>query len=163
LDQRFPDLVARALLRYRCPAEALIIEITESQLMAEPDRVAEVLSSLHDLGVRVSIDDLGTGFSSLSSLRNLPIDEIKIDKSFVFGVTTNESDAEIVRSMTALGHSLGLHVVAEGVEDADTATFLESCGVDTVQGFHYARPSSSEEFERWLIDRCAQAPQHSTS
>jgi diguanylate cyclase (GGDEF)-like protein len=155
-DQRFPDLVARALLRHRCPAEGLTIEITESQLMAEPDRIAEVLAALHELGVRISIDDLGTGFSSLSSLRNLPIDEIKIDKSFVFGVTTNENDAEIVRSMAALGHSLGLHVVAEGVENADTVAFLASCGVDTVQGFYYSRPKPADEFEPWLLERSAQ-------
>jgi diguanylate cyclase (GGDEF)-like protein len=154
-DQRFPDLVARALLRHRCPADGLTIEITESQLMAETDRVAEVLTSLHEIGVRVSIDDLGTGFSSLSSLRNLPIDEIKIDKSFVLGVTENENDAEIVRSMTALGHSLGLHVVAEGVEDGATAAFLAHCGVDTVQGFYYARPKPPEELACWLLEQRA--------
>jgi diguanylate cyclase (GGDEF)-like protein len=152
-DQRFPDQVARTLVRHRCPSDALTIEITESQLMADPDGAARVLGALHDLGVRVSIDDLGTGFSSLSSLRALPLDEVKIDKSFVFGVTSSESDAAIVRSMTALGTSLGLGVVAEGVEDAATEAFLTACGVHTVQGFFYARPQPAEVFEAWLRDR----------
>jgi diguanylate cyclase (GGDEF)-like protein len=152
-DQRFPDQIARMLVRHRCPPDALTIEITESQLMADPDGAARVLGALHDLGVRVSIDDLGTGFSSLSSLRALPLDEVKIDKSFVFGVTSSESDAAIVRSMTALGTSLGLGVVAEGVEDAETEAFLIACGVQTVQGFFYARPQPAEVFEAWLRER----------
>jgi diguanylate cyclase (GGDEF)-like protein len=152
-DQRFPDQIARMLVRHRCPPDALTIEITESELMADPAGAARVLGALHDLGVRVSIDDLGTGFSSLSSLRALPLDEVKIDKSFVFGVTSSESDAAIVRSMTALGTSLGLGVVAEGVEDAETEAFLIACGVQTVQGFFYARPQPAEVFEAWLHER----------
>jgi diguanylate cyclase (GGDEF)-like protein len=155
-DRSFANQVTRALVHHRCPAEALTIEITESQLMADLDSAARVLGELHDLGVRISIDDFGTGFSSLWSLRSLPLHEVKIDKSFVQGIATNESDATIVRSITALGSNLGLHVVAEGVDDDATVQFLAACGAHTLQGFHFARPLPPELFERWLTDRSAE-------
>ncbi len=154
-DRALGDRVTRALLRNRCPSDALTIEITESQLMADPDRAAVALRELHDVGVRVSIDDFGTGFSSLSSLRALPIDEVKIDKSFTLGVMGNESDAAIVRSIAALGRSLGLHVTAEGVEDADTLEFVTACGAHTAQGFYFTKALPPELLEAWIRARIA--------
>ncbi len=154
-DNSLADRVTRALLRNRCPSDALTIEITESQLMADPDRAADALRELHDLGVRISIDDFGTGFSSFSSLRELPIDEVKIDKSFVFGVMTNPSDAAIVRSIAALGRNLGLHVTAEGVENQDTLDFVATCGAHTAQGYFFAKALPPDELETWIRSRLA--------
>ena len=152
-DRSLADRVTRALLRNRCPSDALTIEITESQLMADPAGAADALRELHDLGVRISIDDFGTGFSSFSSLRELPIDEVKIDKSFVFGVMTNESDAAIVRSIAALGRNLGLHVTAEGVENRETLDFVAACGAHTAQGYFFAKALPPDELEAWIRDR----------
>jgi diguanylate cyclase (GGDEF)-like protein len=154
-DRALADRVTRALLRNRCPSDSLTIEITETQLMADPARAAVALRELHDLGVRISIDDFGTGFSSLSSLRALPIDEVKIDKSFVLGVMQNESDAAIVRSIAALGRSLGLHVTAEGVEDADTLQFVTACGAHTAQGYFFTVPLPPDQLEAWMRKRIA--------
>jgi diguanylate cyclase (GGDEF)-like protein len=152
-DRALADRVTRALVRNRCPSDALTIEITETQLMADPVRAADALNELHGLGVRVSIDDFGTGFSSLSSLRALPLDEVKIDKSFVLSATQNPSDAAIVRSMTTLGRSLGLHVTAEGVEDEATLAFLAECGAHTAQGFYFSKPMPPDQIEAWLRQR----------
>jgi len=152
-DRSLADRVTRALVRNRCPSDALTIEITESQLMADPDRAADALRELHGLGVRISIDDFGTGFSSFSSLRELPIDEVKIDKSFVFGVMNNESDAAIVRSITALGRNLGLHVTAEGVENRDSLEFVTACGAHAAQGYYFSKALPADELEAWIRDR----------
>ena len=142
--------VTRALSRHGCPARALTLEITESQLMTDPERAAIALTDLHALGVRISIDDFGTGYSSLTSLRSFPIDEVKIDKSFVIGSTTHHSDSVIVRSIADLGRNLGLRVVAEGVEHEQSLTYVSSCGVQLVQGYHYSKPLPSAELDHWL-------------
>ena len=154
-DPRFADEIARALVRHRCPVDALTIEITETQLMADMGATSRTLRELHSLGVRISIDDFGTGFSSLSSLRELPLDEIKIDKSFVGGAAATERDAVIVRSTANLAESLGLHVVAEGVEDEQTVALLRSCNVETVQGFLFARPLPPPEVALWARAQAA--------
>ncbi|GAC1474069.1 MAG: EAL domain-containing protein [Chloroflexota bacterium] len=118
----------------------LTVEITETTIMADPDRAMQVLTGLHGLGIHISIDDFGTGYSSLAYLKRLPVDEIKIDRSFVQEMRTNESDAVIVRSVIDLGHNLGLRVVAEGVENGATVEMLSSMRCDLVQGFFLGRP-----------------------
>ncbi len=120
LDLEFPDEVATLLARWEVPARLLVVEITESTIMADPTRALEILSRLHDMGVQLAIDDFGTGYSSMAYLKNLPVHELKIDRSFVTHMTSNTSDAVIVRSTVDLGRNLGLRVVAEGVEDQTT-------------------------------------------
>ena len=104
------------------------------------------------MGVRLSVDDFGTGYSSLTHLRELPIDEIKIDKSFVIGMRTSEADAAIVRTVIDLAHNLGKQVCAEGVEDQATWNLLQDLGCDLVQGYWIARPMSAQDLMRWLDD-----------
>lgn len=124
--------------------------------MSDPLRAMDTLSRLSAMGVRLSIDDFGTGYSSLAYLKRLPVDEIKIDRSFVMDMLTNDDDATIVRSVVDLGHNLNLQVVAEGVEDVDTWNLLRSIGCDVAQGYYLGRPSSSADLERAL--RGPQAP-----
>ena len=122
----------------------LCLEITESTIVADPGRAEEILERLHAQGVKLSVDDFGTGYSSMSYLRRLPLDEIKVDRSFVLGMQRHDSDAVLVRSVIELGHNLGLAVVAEGVEDAATLAELGSLGCDVAQGYHLGRPMSPE-------------------
>ncbi|MSO78812.1 MAG: EAL domain-containing protein [Acidimicrobiia bacterium] len=158
LDDRLLDTVA-AMLRDRVlPRGALTLEITESQIMAEPARVSPMLARLNALGVRLSIDDFGTGYSSFASLRRLPIDEIKVDKSFVMGMGDDENDIVIVRSTVDLGRNLGLTVVAEGVEDAIAYQRLRSMGCDSAQGYFLSRPVTSDELLRWVLAGGFEAP-----
>jgi diguanylate cyclase (GGDEF)-like protein len=140
LDAGLPDLVARLLAEHRVPATLLRLEVTESAVMVDATRCMDVLQRLHDLGVKLSIDDFGTGYSSMSYLRRLPVDELKIDRSFVLGMTTTSQDAVLVRTAIDLGHNLGLTVVAEGVEGAEHVAALRELGCDIAQGYHYARP-----------------------
>jgi len=150
LDLEFPDDVAELLEKWKVEAERLELEITESTIMADPFRARQVLTSLSEMGVRLSIDDFGTGYSSLSYLRRLPVQEIKIDKSFVMNMTEDENDAVIVRSTIDLARNLGLEVVAEGVENARTWSDLESYGCDIAQGFFLSRPLLADELAAWL-------------
>ena len=145
----FPALVGGLLDRWGVPPALLELEITESGLMVDAERTQEVLWRLHDLGVRLSIDDFGTGYSSLSRLRELPIDHLKIDRSFVQRLEEADADAAIVRSTIGLGQSLGLRVVAEGVETADALRRLGAFGCDQAQGFHIARPLPAAELTAW--------------
>jgi diguanylate cyclase (GGDEF)-like protein len=145
----FPTLVGGLLDRWGIPPAQLELEITESGLMVDAERTQEVLWRLHDLGVRLSIDDFGTGYSSLSRLRELPIDHLKIDRSFVQRLEEADADAAIVRSTIGLGQSLGLRVVAEGVETEDALRRLGSFGCDQAQGFHIARPLPAAELAAW--------------
>jgi EAL domain-containing protein (putative c-di-GMP-specific phosphodiesterase class I) len=108
--------------------------------MGDAARCMEVLQRLHDLGVKLSIDDFGTGYSSMAYLRRLPVDELKIDRSFVLGMCTTQQDAVLVRTAIDLGHNLGLTVVAEGVEGPQHVDALRELGCDIAQGYHYARP-----------------------
>jgi diguanylate cyclase (GGDEF)-like protein len=152
LDAGLPDLVQRLLAQHRVPAELLRLEVTESAVMGDAARCMEVLQRLHDLGVRLSIDDFGTGYSSMAYLRRLPVDELKIDRSFVLGMTTTQQDAVLVRTAIDLGHNLGLTVVAEGVEGAEHVHALRALGCDIAQGYHYARPMLGEALGE-LLDR----------
>ncbi|WP_083869664.1 putative bifunctional diguanylate cyclase/phosphodiesterase [Modestobacter italicus] len=138
-----PDLLGRVLQRLQAhgvPADLLRLEITESALLAEPTRAREVLRSLHAAGVRLSIDDFGTGYSSMGHLKHLPVDELKVDRSYVAEMVTSAEDAALVRSVVDLGHELGMTVVAEGVEDAATAAALADLRCDVGQGWLFGRP-----------------------
>ncbi len=152
-DESFPDRVAEALRRHDIPPGLLTFELTESSVMADPDRSLPVLRRLRALGVVLAVDDFGTGYSSLAYLRQLPVDEVKIDKSFVMGMGTDLSDMAVVRTIVELGHSLDLVVVAEGVEDDASRTQLVKMGCDTAQGYLISRPLSEERFEAWLQAR----------
>jgi EAL domain-containing protein (putative c-di-GMP-specific phosphodiesterase class I) len=123
--------------------------------MGDPERVRSVVARLKEIGVRLAIDDFGTGYSSLSYLKALPIDVLKIDRSFVMAMATEESDAAIVRSTVELAHNLGLVVVAEGVEDAETMAALSDCGCDVAQGYFIARPCDAAAF--WQVEQQAVA------
>jgi EAL domain-containing protein (putative c-di-GMP-specific phosphodiesterase class I) len=128
-------------------------------IMADPDRSLQTVLALSALGVHVSIDDFGTGYSSLSMLKRLPVDELKIDRSFVSPMMHDESDLIIVRSTIHLGHDLGMKVIAEGVEDQGTLDRLASLGCDLIQGYHVSRPQPAEALTQWLIDRLG-SPEH---
>jgi diguanylate cyclase len=143
LDHTFSDEVRRLLQYWRLPPRLLTFEITESALMGDPARAAELLADLSDLGVQLAIDDFGTGYSSLSSLRMLPVHELKIDRSFVRDMLSQPQDASIVRAIIDLGHTLGLRVVAEGVEDEETAHELARLGCDVGQGYHLGMPTTA--------------------
>ncbi|MGY1718598.1 MULTISPECIES: putative bifunctional diguanylate cyclase/phosphodiesterase [unclassified Blastococcus] len=151
-----PDLVERirgALERHDVPGELLILELTESSVVNDSVRESSVLDNLHDLGLRLSMDDFGTGYSSLSQLRQLPIDELKIDKSFVLTMATSQGESFIARSIIELAHNLGLCVVAEGVEDEMTRNQLIAMGCDKLQGFLISRPLPEDRLEKWLLAR----------
>jgi len=149
----FTRTVADALDRHGVSAELLTLEVTESSVMAQPERSLPVLRELHSMGIQLSVDDFGTGYSSLAYLRRLPIDEIKIDKSFVQGMVTDLGDLAIVRAIIELGHSLGLRVIAEGVEEEAGRDALRSMRCDGVQGFLLSRPLPLDRFEAWLASR----------
>jgi diguanylate cyclase (GGDEF)-like protein len=155
-DEEFPDRVAAALARHEVPPELLTFELTESGVMADPERALPVLRRLHAMGVVLAVDDFGTGYSSLAYLRQLPVDEVKIDKSFVLGMGTDLGDMAVVRSIVELGHSLGLIVVAEGVEDDAARDQLVGMGCDVAQGYLISRPLSEDRFEAWLRARTVQ-------
>jgi diguanylate cyclase (GGDEF)-like protein len=158
LDLSFPDEVAGLLARWEVPARLLTVEITESAIMADPDRAMLVVERLHALGVHLSIDDFGTGYSSMAYLKTLPVQELKIDRSFVSSMTTSERDAVIVRSTVELGRNLGLRVIAEGVEDLSTWHELDAVGCDALQGYYISRPVPSDRFDEWLGSRPVVAP-----
>ena len=150
LNVHLPEEVGRALAHWSVPAQHLQLEITESSLMVDPERSGEILQRLADMGVGLSIDDYGSGYSSLSHLRRLPVSEIKIDKSFVLEMTSEASDAAIVRSTIELGHILGMRVVAEGVETAAIFDRLAALGCDEAQGYHMSRPLGADQIPGWL-------------
>jgi len=150
IDRGFPAEVAAALDRHDVPAELLQLEITENVVMADPARALEVLDALRALGVGLSLDDFGTGHSSLAYLRRLAVDEIKIDRSFVSEMVADPDAAAIVRHTIDLARSLRLRVVAEGAEDAETWAALESAGCDLGQGYFLSRPIPAAELEAWL-------------
>ena len=149
-DSRLPERVRAALRRHQVGADVLRLEITESMLMSDPDRALGILTELADSGVRMSIDDYGTGYSSMSYLRELPVDELKIDRSFVLDMADHANAQVLVRTAVDLAHNLGLAAVAEGVEDESTLTALRSLRCDTAQGYHLARPMPAEQLSGWI-------------
>jgi diguanylate cyclase (GGDEF)-like protein len=156
LDQALPDLVSGLLERFDVPASLLRLELTESFLVADSGRSDAVLNQLARLGVGLSIDDFGTGFSSLSYLKRLPIEELKIDRSFVSNMLDRVEDFTIVRATVELGRNLGLRVVAEGVQDRETFDRLGDFGCDEAQGFYIAKPLEPAAFWTWLSAREAE-------
>jgi len=150
MDSNLVDDIARALSHADVPPSALVLELTESTVMSDPDRSQIALQQLADLGCRLSIDDFGTGYSSLSRLKQLPVDEVKIDKSFVLHMATDAEDSAIVRSIIDLARNLGLQVVAEGVEDQETADNLRSMGCYALQGFFLCRPAFGPDVTDWI-------------
>ncbi|MEA2385458.1 MAG: diguanylate cyclase [Solirubrobacteraceae bacterium] len=153
LDEGWAMDVAGALVRHGVPASRLRIEITEDALMGDAERALRVVEGLVATGIGVSVDDFGTGYSSLGLLKHLPVDELKIDRTFIRDLLTDDADAAIVQSVVDLGGRLGLRTVAEGVEDAETLDRIAAYGVTVAQGFHIARPLPAEELERWLVAR----------
>jgi diguanylate cyclase (GGDEF)-like protein/PAS domain S-box-containing protein len=147
------DLVEAALKRVELPAERLILEVTESTLMADPKRAQDTLAALKKLGVRLAIDDYGTGYSSLAYLSDLNADELKIDKRFVLDAVNNTSDRAIVESTISLAHNLGLKVVAEGVEDERAYRLLRRLGCETGQGYFFAKPLADRDIVAWAESR----------
>jgi diguanylate cyclase (GGDEF)-like protein len=152
-DVGFVEVVGSLLRSYGLPSRALKLEITEHVLMADPARMTYALGSLGRLGVELSLDDFGTGYSSLVHLKRLPVSEIKVDRSFVQRMVSDADDAAIVRSIVDLGHALGLRVVAEGVETAETWATLQAMRCDAAQGYLISRPVPGEDITRWLAGR----------
>ena len=149
LDTELPEHLRALLDRHGAPAAAFCLEITESAIMDDPQRAQATLERLRASGFKLSIDDFGTGYSSLAYLKRLPVDELKIDKSFVIGMERDADDAKIVRSTIDLAHNLGLTVVAEGVENAAIWNLLHRQGCDEGQGYHMSRPMPADDFAAW--------------
>ncbi|HEY4731740.1 MAG TPA: bifunctional diguanylate cyclase/phosphodiesterase, partial [Gammaproteobacteria bacterium] len=149
-DTQLPDYIHRVMQMYEIDPEWLVIEITESAIMSDPIRAMEVLTRLHDMGIRLSIDDFGTGYSSLSYLKQLPVDEIKIDKSFVADMAKNKDDLVIVRSTIDLAHNMGRKVIAEGVNTPEIWDMLVNLGCDMAQGFYICEPLPPVRLKQWL-------------
>jgi EAL domain-containing protein (putative c-di-GMP-specific phosphodiesterase class I) len=145
LDQELQNKIDRILRRHGMPAEALCLEITESAIMDEPQRALATLNALSAAGLKLSIDDFGTGYSSLAYLKRLPVNELKIDRSFVMAMEQDADDAKIVRSTIDLAHNLGLTVVAEGVENVSVLRLLAELNCDQAQGYHMSRPLPATE------------------
>ena len=156
-DPELVPCVTRVLDTYSVPPDWLTLEITESTLMADTEETLNVLAPLKAMGVRVSIDDFGTGFSSLTNLKRLPIDELKIDKTFVTEMPAQKKDGLIVRSTIDLAHALGLIAVAEGVEEASAWEMLAAQGCDLAQGYYLCRPLPALELVRWYRARSQKA------
>jgi diguanylate cyclase (GGDEF)-like protein len=152
IQSTLPDTFSALLEKHGVAPEWIWIEITESAIMDDPNHAIETLDRLHALGIRLSIDDFGTGYSSLSYLKRMPVDELKIDKSFVMGMVDHKDDETIVRSTIDLGHNMGLKVVAEGVETIEMMTQLKALRCDLVQGFHLSRPLPPAKLEAWLLE-----------
>src|SRR4051794_36623826 len=151
-EQTLPSKINDVLKKWDVDPRFLKIEITESSIMADPAHALAIMAMLQSIGVRLSIDDFGTGYSSLTHLRELPIDEIKIDKSFVTGMNSSDADAAIVRTVIDLAHNLGKQVCAEGVEDLETMQCLEEMGCDLAQGYFISRPVPAGALMTWLTD-----------
>ena len=153
MDAGLPDQVADLLRRHGLPVESVELEVTESVMMSDPARAQQVVASLDRMGIKVAVDDYGVGHSSLVYLRNLAVRQLKLDRAFVDRVSKDATCEAIVRSTIDLAHSLGLQMVAEGVEDEADAAMLLVLGCDVAQGFYYSHPVGAEALEQWLTDR----------
>ena len=148
-DPALVESIEDALQRHRVPGKRLILEVTESALMRDVDEAVRVLRRLHGIGASLAIDDFGTGYSSLAQLKRLPVDELKIDKSFVMRLARGSDDDVIIRSTIELGHNMGLRVIAEGVEDAGALALLRKYGCDMAQGYLFSRPLEGDALLEW--------------
>ena len=160
VDENIVGIIKIALATSQLPPELLEIELTEAVLISDPDKALITLSAISNLGVKISLDDFGVGYSSLYYLRKLPVDIIKIDKSFVNSVVTNVQDQRLIRGIISLAKGLELDVVAEGVETQQQQDFLEQAGCQYLQGYYYLKPAPLEEFEEWLATqpKCPNLP-----
>ena len=146
----FPDEVGKLLGRHAIDPSRLILELTEHAMASNREELTQRMLAMKEHGVRFSLDDFGTGYSSLSFLKNLPLDEVKIDGSFIAGITNERADREFVRMILALARTLGLKTVAERVENGFQELFLIECGCDMFQGFHYSGPLGEKELEAFV-------------
>jgi diguanylate cyclase (GGDEF)-like protein len=163
LDVGLVSFVSELLDRYGLPPRYLVLEITEETFMREPDRARSTLKLLHGMGVGLSIDDYGSGYSSLSYLRSIPADELKLDRVFVDGISAHPVSRSIAIATVGLAHSLGMRLVAEGVESVADAQTLADVGCDIVQGYYFSRPLSAASFHRWLAANDPLPPIHSST
>jgi diguanylate cyclase (GGDEF)-like protein len=159
-DETLTPQIANLLDYWSITPDQLCLEITETSMMTDPEHARTVLDGLGNLGVRLSIDDFGTGYSSLAYLKQLPVNELKVDKSFVLNMSNDESDASIVRATVGLAHDLGLEVVAEGVEDQSSQDELQKLGCEFIQGYHFARPMPAADLTPLLIENKASNDAH---
>jgi EAL domain-containing protein (putative c-di-GMP-specific phosphodiesterase class I) len=157
-DPTLPQQVAELLHKWDLSGECLTLEITESAIVSDPSGTKDIIRQLRELGVEISIDDFGTGYSSLAYLADLPVSEVKIDRSFVSRMADGSSETIIVTSTITLAHQLGLRAIAEGVEDEAMMPELEALGCDAVQGYAISRPLSSADATRWLLSHQGNAP-----
>jgi diguanylate cyclase (GGDEF)-like protein len=153
IERELPDHIEAMCHRWAVPTNRLVLEITESMVVADPARALPILARLHELGVEIAVDDFGTGFSSMDYLKRLPVREVKIDRSFVTTMATDARDAAIVRCTIDLARSLGLRVVAEGVESSDVRARLTTLGCDQAQGYSFSRALPQADFALWLTAR----------
>jgi EAL domain-containing protein (putative c-di-GMP-specific phosphodiesterase class I) len=152
-DPELPNVIRRELEASHIRPGHLEVEITESTLMLEPEQAMKTINRLRESGIAFALDDFGTGYSSLAYLKNLPVESIKIDQSFVRDMVTDARDESIVKAAIELGHSFGLDVVAEGVETAGARDLLENLGCDYAQGFLFAKPMVSSDFLAWYEEQ----------
>lgn len=150
LDTDLPELLAQSIALWDIPADALVIEITESDLLLDEAKAILVIEKIVALGCTIALDDFGTGYSSMTRLRNMPVDIVKIDQSFVGNIETSKQDKEIVQSIIQLAHSLGKEVVAEGVETAGCLNILNQMHCEKIQGYYFAKPMAFGDFTSWL-------------
>ncbi|KFN44740.1 putative bifunctional diguanylate cyclase/phosphodiesterase [Arenimonas oryziterrae] len=158
MDADLPDFILACLQRHDVPPQRLILELTESALMRDVNYAVRMLHRLRAIGMRLAIDDFGTGYSSLAQLKRMPVDELKIDKSFVMQMTEDSDDAVIVRSTIELGHNMGLRVIAEGVETEDSLALLARLGCDMAQGYFLSPPLAGDALSAWARDFSAGTP-----
>jgi len=152
LEADLPQRLNDALNRWHILPSSLMLEITERGLIAEPQRALAILDRIHTLGMLISIDDFGTGYSSLEYLKDLPIDELKVDQGFISAMHRDETSLTIVKMVIQMAHSLGLEVTAEGVESERDWQMLEGIGCDRIQGYYTGKPMPSDVFEKWLLE-----------
>jgi len=152
-DERIASIIVSMLDKWSVPPELLTLELTESAIMDDPDFAIEILTKLDAMGVSLSIDDFGTGHSSLAYIKKLPVDELKIDKSFINNITEDSSNEAIVRAVLVLAHHMNLSVVAEGIEDVATLNMLSELGCDIAQGYYFSKPMPFEEYLAWVKSR----------
>lgn len=150
MNPEFPELYADILRHHSCAPELISLEITESAMLDDPARALTNLLRLRELGTHLSIDDYGTGYSSLAYLKRLPVEELKIDRSFIMNMETDHSDAMIVRSTIDLAHNMGLRVIAEGVESGSIFSLLQKLGCDMAQGYGLSRPVQAAALLQWM-------------
>ncbi len=150
LDSDLPELLSQSISLWSISASSLTIEITENDILVDEVKVLQVLDQIVQLGCKIALDDFGTGYSSMARLRNMPIDIVKIDQSFVRNISSSTQDKAIVKSIIKLAHSLGKEVIAEGVEDLACLSILKEMNCEKIQGYYYGKPMSFEEFVTWL-------------